>query len=104
AVDVLAGCRVVDGDLLALRIDEFAEIALAHFRLGNGYGRESRSAFAVTFISNHEKALIASIVELGNVERSIDLAAVLVQVVGGDGQPLQVVAEGVGVQLLAPSE
>ena len=100
----LGGGGIVDGDLAALRIGEFAEIAGQPLRLGHRKRQRCRRAFAIAFVVDEEKAPVPSVIDLWEDDRPAERAAVLVQKMDGLGNARRVVLKRIRVQRVAPHE
>src|SRR5207244_1861975 len=85
-------------------IDVLGKIAVEKFLGGYRKRLWTRCSFPVSLVIEHEKALVAPVVDLRDEDRTLHLPAELVQIVGVLRQPLRIVLEGIRVPLLAASE
>ena len=103
-VHVVVRGGVVNGDRCPSPVHRSSRNRRAAFRRGTERSLRARRAFAVALVVEQEEALVAPVVELGNIDGAVHLKAELVQVVVVLGQALGVVLERIGVQPLAPRE
>ena len=95
---------VVDGDAAPRGVHQLRKIARAHLRLRHGEHQRLRRTLPVAFVIEQEEGPVAAVVDLGYVDRAVELHAVLVEVVAVLGGPAGIVLERIAVQKIAAHE